>query len=63
MCFEGVRTPTITWVCGREVIEVRKAVPSSPAPRRRTWVCLVVDVIAKGVKCWRLGVGCCLVYR
>lgn len=45
VCFEGLRTPIVIWVFGREEMAAWMAVPSSPAPRRRIWVGLEVVVV------------------
>ena len=48
VCFEGLRTPIVRWVFGREEMAAWMAVPSSPAPRRRIWFGLgIVAVIAR----------------
>lgn len=45
VCFEGLRTPIVRWVVGREERAAWRAVPSSPAPRRRIWVGLEVFAV------------------
>lgn len=50
VCFEGVRVPIVMEVLGREEMEGRRARPSSPAPRRRMFVCsagaVAADIVA-----------------
>ena len=41
----GERTPIVTWVLGRLEMCGSKAVPSSPAPRRRILVISPVGVV------------------
>jgi hypothetical protein len=51
--FEGVRTATVVWVFGRAERWGMKAVPSSPAPRRRILVWNWTDMIGSGSSLYR----------